>query len=135
MTAPADDEPRIPDALFRARRAGVPTSLDAIDSLRKPAKRGDEDWAYALALEIRDRLRDVLHRHKELAAAWEEAQPPAIEDRWKALAAAVVSHEFGEAGLPAPKWTLGERLSSEWVFGHAATDRGRDQAADTGVVR
>jgi hypothetical protein len=68
-----------------------------------------------LALEIRDRLRDILRRRKELAAAW-EAQPPAIEDRWNALAAAFVSHEFGEAGLPAPKWTLGGRLSSEWVL-------------------
>jgi hypothetical protein len=104
------------------------------ESCRSFGLRRDEDWAYAVALEIRDRLRDILHRHKELAAAW-EAQPPAIEDRWKALAAAFVRHEFGEADLPAPTWTLGERLSSEWVLDTSRADRGRDQAADAGVAR
>ena len=106
---------RIADALSRARREGIPTSIDAIESLRRAANLGDEDWTYALALEIRDRLRDILRRHRELAAAW-EAQPPALGDRWTALAAAFVSHEFGQAGLPAPKWTGAARLNSAWVL-------------------
>ncbi len=106
---------RIADALCRARRDAIPTSIDAIDSLRRAAKRGDEDWTYAIALELRDRLHDILCRHKDLAAAW-EAQPPAVEGRWKALAAAFVSHEFDEAGLPAPRWTDSARLNTEWVL-------------------
>lgn len=106
---------RIADALCRARRGGIPTSIDAIESLRRAASRGDEDWTYALALELRDRLREILRRHKDLAAAW-EAQPPAVEGRWKALAAAFISHEFDEAGLPAPRWTDSARLNTEWVL-------------------
>jgi transcriptional regulator with XRE-family HTH domain len=106
---------RIADALGRARRDAIPTSIDAIESLRRAAKRGDDDWTYAIALELRDRLHDILSRHKDLAAAW-EAQPPAVEDRWKALAAALVSHEFDEAGLPAPRWTDSARLNTEWVL-------------------
>ena len=82
---------------------------------RRAAKRGDEDWTYAIALELRDRLHDILCRRKDLAAAW-EAQPPAVEGRWKALAAAFVSHEFDEAGLPAPRWTDSARLNTEWVL-------------------
>lgn len=105
---------RLADALFRARRDGIPSSIDAIDSLRRAANRGDEDWTFALALELRDRLHDILRRHRDLAGAW-EAQPPAVESRWKALAAAFVSHEFEEAGLPAPRWTSA-RLDTEWVL-------------------
>lgn len=106
---------RIAEALSRARRDGIPTSIDAIDSLHRAANRGDEDWTYALALELRDRLHDILRRHKDVAAAW-EAQPPAIESRWMALAAAFVSHEFVEAGLPAPRWTDSARLNTDWVL-------------------
>ncbi len=106
---------RIADALCRARRDGIPTSIDAFDSLRRAVKRGDEDWTYALTLELRDRLRDILRRHRDLAGAW-EAQPPAIESRWRALAAAFVSHEFDEAGLRPPRWTDSARLNTEWVL-------------------
>jgi transcriptional regulator with XRE-family HTH domain len=106
---------RIADALSQARRDRIPSSIDAIETLRRAAKRGDEDWTYALTLEIRDRIRAILLSHKELAPAW-EAQPPPVEARWKALAAAFVSREFNEAGLTAPKWTATERLDSEWVL-------------------
>lgn len=106
---------RIADALGHARQANVPSSIDAIASLRRAADAGDEDWTYALALEIRDRIRDILRRHTDLAAAW-EAQPPPIEERWKALAAAFVSHEFDTAGLPAPTWTRDARLEKAWVL-------------------
>ena len=46
---------RIAAALSEARRDKIPSSIDAIDALRRAAKRGDEDWTYALALELRDR--------------------------------------------------------------------------------
>ena len=106
---------RIAEALAQAREDLIPSSIDAVNSLRRAAKRGNEDWTYALALETRDRLHDILHNHIQLAAAW-EAQPPPIDDRWKALTAAFVGHEFNEAGLPAPRWTVTEPLDSEWVL-------------------
>jgi len=106
---------RIADALARAREERIPSSIDAANTLRRAAKKGSEDWTYSLALEMRDRLRDVLRSHQELAAAW-EAQPAPIEDRWDALTAAFVGHEFCEAGLRPPRWTATDPLESAWVL-------------------
>ena len=106
---------RIADALAQARECRIPSSIDAIDGLRRAMKKGDEDWTYSLALEIRDRLHSLLRSHRELAAAW-EAQPPAIEDRWQALTAAFVGREFDQVGLTPPRWTATKPLESEWVL-------------------
>lgn len=107
---------RIADALREARRDGVPTAIDAMDSIRRAADAGDDDWTYTLCLEARDRLTEVLRHHLSLAAAW-EAQPPAGHDyRWAVLLAAFVSHEFDRAGLPAPRWTESLSLPTEWVL-------------------
>lgn len=106
---------RLADALSRARRDQVPSSIDAVEALRRAARRGDEDWTYTLALELRDRLRHVLRSHPGLSAAW-EAHPPTLEARWMTLVAAFVSHEFDRAGLPAPRWTHTESLSTAWVL-------------------
>jgi transcriptional regulator with XRE-family HTH domain len=106
---------RIADALAHAREERIPSSIDAAGTLRRAAKKGDEDWTYSLALEIRDRLREVLRSHKELAAAW-EAQPVPFEKRWDTLTAAFVGHEFCEAGLTPPRWTATEPLDSAWVL-------------------
>lgn len=106
---------RIADALARAREERVPSSIDAAGTLRRAAKKGDDDWTYSIALEIRDRLHDVLRAHVELAAAW-EAQPAPIDDRWDTLTAAFVGHEFREAGLAPPRWTETEPLESAWVL-------------------
>lgn len=108
---------RIANALAQARRDNVPTAIDAIDSIRRAASKGNDDWAYALSLEARDRLRDILKRRQTLAAAWEAQPPSTVEERWRALVAAFISHEFLEAGLPIPRWAAATpRLSSEWVL-------------------
>ena len=106
---------RIADALSRAREGRIPSSIDAVDALRRAAKRGDEDWTYALALEIRDRLHDILNNQSQHAEAW-EAQPPRVDYRWTALTAAFVSHEFSQAGLTPPRWTATEPLEDAWVL-------------------
>lgn len=106
---------RIADAISRARESRIPSSIDAVLSIGAAHNKGDDDWTYALSLELRDRLRDILRNSTELAEAW-EAQPPDIEAHWMALAAAFVSREFHEAGLPAPRWTQGPRLASEWIL-------------------
>jgi transcriptional regulator with XRE-family HTH domain len=107
---------RIADALARARRDNIPTVIDAVDSIRRADRKDDDDWTYALTLEARDRLRDILQRRKELAAAW-EAQPASnLADRWRTLVAAFVSHEFAEAGLPVPGWAAEAKLDSAWVL-------------------
>ena len=107
---------RIAEALAQARRDNIPTAIDAIDSIRRAASKGDDDWTYALALEARDRLRDILRHRKPLAGAWEAQPPSTVENRWKTLVAAFVNHEFLEAGLPAPRWAAAPRLTSEWIL-------------------
>lgn len=107
---------RIANALRQARRDSVPTILDAMESIRRADSKGDDDRTYAVALEARDRLRDILRRHRSLAATW-EVQPPAnVADRWRTLLAAFVSHEFAEAGLPTPPWTDAPKLATAWVL-------------------
>ena len=107
---------RIASALRQARRDNIPTLLDAMESIRRADSRSDDDWTYALALEARDRLRDILRRHRSLAATWEVQPPSTVAERWRALVAAFVSHEFAEAGLPAPPWTEAPKLDTEWVL-------------------
>lgn len=107
---------RIAAALRQARRDKLPSSLDAARSIARAAEKGEEDWAYALCLEARDRLRDILRRHPSSAAAWEAQPPTSLGERWKTLLAAFVSHEFIDAGFPAPKWTQTARLEAEWVL-------------------
>ena len=107
---------RIANALRQARRDSVPTILDAMESIRRADSKNDDDWTYALALEARDRLRDTLRRHRSLAATWEVQPPSNVAERWRIMVAAFVSHEFVEAGLPAPPWTEGLKLTTEWVL-------------------
>ena len=123
---------RIADALAQARRENVPTALDAIDSLRRAAGKSDDDWTYALALEARDRLHEILRRRKSLAAAWEAQPPSTLDNRWRTLIAAFVSHEFDEAGLPAPRWTASAKLDHEWVLDtpRLSDDEVREQTPD-----
>jgi len=107
---------RIAGALGQARRDGFPSVIDAFDSIHRAAGKGDDDWTFAVALEARDRLRDILSRRRSLASAWEAQPPSTVETRWATLIAALVSHEFVEAGLPAPPWTEGRRLDVAWVL-------------------
>ncbi|HSV37158.1 MAG TPA: hypothetical protein VLI04_00230, partial [Nocardioidaceae bacterium] len=107
---------RIADALAQARRDNVPTALDAFESLRRAVSKGDDDWTYALALEARDRLHDILRRREGLAGAWEAQPASKLDDHWAALIAAFVSREFEEAGLPSPRWTNAAKLDREWVL-------------------
>ena len=107
---------RIANALRQARREKVPTVSDAIESIRHADRLGDDDWTYALCVEARDRLRDILRHHGPLAAAWEVQPPSDVGDRWRTLLAAFVSHEFVEAGLAPPKWTDRRQLAAEWVL-------------------
>lgn len=107
---------RIASALRQARRDGVPTIIDAIGSIDRSAKKGEDDWTYSLTLEARDRLRDILRRRRSLAGAWEAQPLSKAGDRWTTLLAAFVGHEFAEAELPPPKWTAPLRLATEWVL-------------------
>lgn len=107
---------RIANALRQAQRDSVPTILDATHSIRRADSLHDDDWTYALAVEARDRLRDILQHHRFLAATWEIQPPDIVADRWRTLLAAFVGHEFIEAGLPAPPWTESPKLATEWVL-------------------
>jgi transcriptional regulator with XRE-family HTH domain len=114
---------RIGAALAEARRAGVPSSLGAADSIRaalRPTDPPDDDgeadlWAFTLVLEARDRVVDTITHHPGLVGCW-DAVASTGDARWDALLAAVVGQAFTAAGLPAPRWTTVERrLDIAWM--------------------
>jgi transcriptional regulator with XRE-family HTH domain len=107
---------RIADALRQARRDNIPAAIEAVGSILRAINQGDEDWTFALCLEARDRVRDILGRHESLAAAWEIQPSTDLDDPWRALLAAFVNHEFIEAGLAPPKWTAARQLSADFVL-------------------
>lgn len=103
---------------YRDRAGGVGRGLsarEAVAGLRLAISRGDEDRVFAVALEVRDRLREALGRGEDLAAAWLSC-PAGLDARWFALLAAFVSREFENAGFLAPRWAATSRLETAWVL-------------------
>jgi transcriptional regulator with XRE-family HTH domain len=106
---------RIGNALRAARDESIPTPLDCAISLRHAldtAKR--PSGVLRFALEARDRLRDTLENRPHLIDAW-DAKPTVGEKNWDTLFAAIVEHEFTEAGRCAPSWAHAEPLAEEWI--------------------
>lgn len=112
---------RIAEALRRAGAAGALTPAMAAKQIMDYADHAPET-AYAMALDARDLLRNYLQFDPGLADAW-EAHPPAISEQWDTLLAALVAHEFVDAGLPEPRWARGRRLETEWVMVAPRLDR------------
>ena len=101
--------------LRSGRHGGVLTAADALAALRSAVGRDEEDWIFALALEIRDRLRDSLRGRNGTVDGW-DAPPVDPQDNWTVLVAALVGHEFDVAGLSPPGWTVGLRSTDAWVL-------------------
>ena len=123
---------RIGSALARARTEHIPTSLDAATSLRKALQAERRpSGVLRLLLEARDRLRDTLENRPNLADAW-HAKASTGDKQWDTLFAAIVEHEFADAGRPAPLWSHPEALSEEWfpARGRLSEDEVRNLTPD-----
>ena len=77
---------------------------------------GDEMWAFKMALQGRDHLRDLLREAPDLSGSWEAAPPSTGSVEWDAFMAALVEHEFVEAGLAVPAWTQSPPLDEDWLL-------------------
>lgn len=113
------------DASTRGLMSGPVTGRAVRDALRA----GDVSWAWRMLLQGRDHLRLLLAdddpRH---ADAW-EAVPAKIDgDRWDALLAAVVAHEFEQVGRLEPAWTITPPLTIRWQPEHPFLDADRVEA-------
>jgi transcriptional regulator with XRE-family HTH domain len=106
---------RIGNALHAARAENVPTPLDCATSLRRALETAKRpSGVLRFALEARDRLRDTLENRSHLIDAW-DARATVGEKHWDTLFAAIVEHEFIEAGRRAPSWARAEPLDEEWI--------------------
>lgn len=120
---------RIGNALHAAHLEFIPTPLDCALSLRQAldaAKR--PSGVLRIALEARDRLRDTLENRPHLLDAW-DARPTVGDERWDTLFAAIVEHEFTQAGRNAPAWAHSERLEEEWMPAKGRLDEDQVRAA------
>ncbi len=76
----------------------------------------DEAWAFKLALQARDHLRELLKAEAGLAGAWEAIPDTTGSDEWDVFLAALAGHEFEYAGLAAPPWTDRSPLAAPWTL-------------------
>lgn len=88
------------------------TALAIAGALAEP----DEIWAFKLALQARDHLRECLTTQPRTANAWEAIPPSTGRPEWDAFLATLIDHEFHEAGLPTPTWTQGPTLTADWIL-------------------
>ena len=104
---------RLARALRAANESGAPTAISAAEAIQDALDRGEADWAFALALEVRDRIQDSSTFRPELLAVW-EANISMRDNRWRTLLAAIISRSFEEGGRMPPRWTTTEATAEDW---------------------
>ena len=107
---------RIAQNLHDARQRGWMTSPRAASAIADALRQTDEMWAFKMALQGRDHLRQLLHESPDLRGAWEAAPPSTGSEEWNTLLAALAAHEFQEAGHDAPRWTHRPALPRPWTL-------------------
>ncbi|TQK71006.1 helix-turn-helix domain-containing protein [Nocardioides sp. SLBN-35] len=105
---------RIGAALGEARDQGWLTPDLAQRALKDAVDEGDEAWAFKIAVQARDQVRELLATPGAPADAWEARPSARTTDRWDALLGAFVAHEFMAADRTAPAWT-DLRADEEWI--------------------
>lgn len=97
--------------------------------IRWALRTGREEWAWRMLLQGRDHLREALTKGPSISDAWEAAPAGTGSRSWDTLLAALAAHEFEQAGLEAPEWTVVDALAEPWGFPHPflSDDRVRAQ--------
>jgi len=75
------------------------------------------DWPLRTLLYARDQLRHRLNGSDSLID-WSSPPPPTGSTEWDTLFAAVIAHEFTEAGRSPPDWATARKLSRQWTPSH-----------------
>ena len=115
---------RIGTALGDARGLGWMSSPTTARAVRSAPS---DPWRWRMLLQGRDHLRAVLADEAlgRLRSAWEAAPGPTGDDGMDALLAALARHEFEQAGLTAPAWTIRAKLDPPWQPEHPFLDAER----------
>jgi hypothetical protein len=118
-------------AIRRSAREGWRHPITTAAIMREALAESDDAWLLRTALEARSHLHRTLREAPDLVPAWQAAPAP-VDDRWDALLAALVGHEFALDGRPEPSWTTSRVLSKDWVVqgGDATDDDIRRQTPD-----
>lgn len=112
---------RLGNALGEAEAAGWMTPPRTAGALATALARDDERWAFKLVTQARDQVASLLASPGSLVDAWEARPGTSGDDRWDALLAALVGHEFTAAGRTPPAWTDRPPLV-EWVMPNLLLD-------------
>ncbi|WP_182378288.1 helix-turn-helix transcriptional regulator [Nocardioides sp. WS12] len=102
-------------ALGEADARGWLTPQSTRRALKEAIAQSDDRWAFKIATQARDQVRAMLATPDEPAAAWETRPASTGDEKWDALLAALVAHEFAASGRTPPAWT-DFRAAHEWVM-------------------
>ena len=111
---------RLGAALGEASEQGWMTPQVTRQALREAIAR-DERWAFKIATQARDQVREMLTSPEAPAAAWESKPGSCGDLRWDSLVAALVAHEFAAANRTPPAWTE-IRAHDDWVLSNLLLD-------------
>lgn len=114
---------RLGTALGEAQAQGWMTPQRTASALAAALADGDERWAFKIVTQARDQVAEMLASIGSPAGAWESRPGSSGDDRWDALLAALVGHEFSVAGQAPPAWT-DRRPAAEWVIPNLLLDNG-----------
>ena len=107
---------RLGEALGSTRERGWMTAPLTAATIAKALRAGDQMWAFKMALQGRDHLRDLLSEAPGLSGSWEAAPRSTGSVEWDSLLAGLVEHEFAEAGLGPTAWTQRPPLEEAWLL-------------------
>lgn len=114
---------RIGASLRLVRSRGWMTPPLAADAIAAGLTDNDEMWAYKMALQARDHLRELLVADAaRFSAAWEAIPRSSGDQRWDVLLAGLTAHEFESAGMTAPPWAQHARMDDDWLLASPLLD-------------
>lgn len=110
---------RLGHALGVARSRGLMSAPVTAAAMRERFLAGEMEWTWRMLLQGRDHLAGIIEECDPiLLDAWDGEPGSTGSAEWDALLAAIVAHEFQNAGIDAPTWSMHQPLSSPWIPEH-----------------
>ncbi len=124
---------RLGRGLGSAAARGLMSAPATAAAMREHYLTGEVAWTWRMLLQGRDHLVWILAEDNperaELSAAWEAAPGSVGDPGWDTFLAAVVIHEFEQAGLTPPSWAADRTpLAQPWMPDHPFLSRERIEA-------
>ena len=93
--------------------------------IREALDRGDEIWAFKMAIQARDDVRELLNSPEPTPAVdvWDARPGSTGKEQWDTLFAALVDHEYVDRGRRPPGWTAEyPQASADWLMENPFVD-------------